>query len=282
MNFTILGASGFIGSHLVRRVGSQGAECWAPARGENWAGRPLGHVIYCIGLTADWRQRQLETVRAHVGVLVEILDKAEFESFLYLSTTRVYAGAKTTREDDPLSVQPVVPDQLYNVSKLMGESACLGCGRPNVRVVRLSNVYGDDFQSDNFLFSVLRDAVDRGHVFLRTAPASEKDYVDVRDVVDLLPQVAVSGRHKIYNVAAGVNTNNGAIMQALQSATGCTWEAAENSPVVSFPPISVDRLREEFGFSPTSHVLQAVPALAAQYRAQLKPGATGAGWQVRM
>jgi len=31
-----------------------------------------GHVIYCIGLTADFRQKPFETIEAHVSKLAEV------------------------------------------------------------------------------------------------------------------------------------------------------------------------------------------------------------------
>lgn len=266
MTYTVLGASGFIGSHLVKWLESQGIACWEPGRGEKLSGRHLGHVFYCIGLTADWRQRPFDTIRAHVSVLADLLENAEFASLLYLSTTRVYAGLEDAREDAVLKVDPGVPDQLYNLSKLMGESACLGCGRQNVRVVRLSNVYGDDFLSDNFLFSVMRDAVDRQSIVLRTALDSEKDYVAVQDVVSLLPRIGTSGRHRVYNLASGVNTTNGQIMERLQWETGCSVTVVEGAPAIRFPPISIGRVREEFGFVPRATVLDSIPGLIAEYR----------------
>lgn len=265
MRFTILGASGFVGSHLVRWLEARSLPYWAPKRDEGIFDRSLGHVIYCIGLTADFRQRPYDTARAHVCYLLDILEKAEFASFLYLSTTRLYRGMQTSHEDTGLQVNPLLPDDLYNISKIMGESVCFACNRTNVRVARLANVYGTDFSSTNFLFSVIRSAVDNGHVVLRTSMTSEKDYVSINDVVRLLPEIARSGRYRIYNVASGVNTTNGALTDAIQRETGCTIEVADKAETITFPPISTARIREEFGVSPAS-VLDSLGDLIAQYR----------------
>jgi nucleoside-diphosphate-sugar epimerase len=265
MNYTVLGASGFIGSHLVRWLESQGFACWAPERGADVMGRPLGHVIDCIGVTADFRRRPFETVRAHVCSLLDILEKANFASLLYLSTTRIYSGLEDTHEDQPLRVDPASGDDLYDISKIMGESICLSSGRAQVRVVRLSNVYGQDFSSENFLTSILRDAVDKKQVVLRTSLDSQKDYVAVNDVVRLLPQIACSGRQRIYNVASGVNTSHRELADVLETATGCRVQVADRSPTVRFPPISIERVRQEFGFS-SSCVVDSIPDLIAEYK----------------
>ena len=83
--FTVLGASGYIGSRLVAHLRAQGHTVWAPARGDAEVfTRPLGHVMYCVGLTADFRTRPFDTVDAHVGLLAEVLRRAQFDSLLYL------------------------------------------------------------------------------------------------------------------------------------------------------------------------------------------------------
>jgi nucleoside-diphosphate-sugar epimerase len=265
MSHTVLGASGFIGSHLVRWLESQRVACWTPGRGADVLARPLGHVIYCIGITADFRRRPYDTVRAHVCTLLDLLEKADFASLLYLSTTRLYAGLEDTHEDQPLRVNPSSADDLYNISKIMGESMCLSSGRANVRVVRLSNVYGKDISSENFLTSVLRDAVEHKKVVLRTSLDSEKDYVNVDDVVRLLPQIACSGRHRIYNVAAGVNATHRELVDVVERATGCRVEVAEGRATVRFPPVCIERVQQEFGFAP-SRVLDSLSALIAEYK----------------
>ena len=267
--FTVLGASGFIGSHLVRWLESQSTPCHAPSRDENLLGKPLGHVIYCIGLTADFRERPFDTVRAHVSRLLEILEKAEFESVLYLSTTRVYAGLSNSTEDSALQVNPNQPDDLYNISKIMGESLSLSAPRPHVRVVRLSNVYGQDFSSHNFLTSVIKEAVENKRVSLRTSMASEKDYVNINDVIPLLPRIALTGRKRIYNLASGVNTSNRALMEVIQRVTACDVEVADAAPTILFPQINIDRIREEFDFSPSS-IQESLAELIGYYQQQAK------------
>lgn len=270
MTFTVLGASGFIGSHLVRWLHSQSVPYWAPGRGEDVLSRPLGHVVYCIGLTADFRQRPFDAMRAHVCQALDILEKATFESFLYLSTTRVYAGAPASSEDATLRVNPLQPGDLYNISKLAGESLCLSSSRPTVRVARLSNVLGRDFSSENFLSYVIREAVEEGKVVLRTTPASEKDYISIDDVVRLLPQIAQSGRHRIYNVASGANTSNGALLEVIQQSVGCVVEVAQDAQTIAFPPVLIERIREEFNFVPAP-VLHSLEGLIAEYQKRQCP-----------
>lgn len=250
--FTVLGASGYIGSRLTNHLRAQGHTVWSPERGHpGLYTRSLGHVLYCVGLTADFRSRPFDTVEAHVSLLNAVLQRARFDSLLYLSSTRVYLGAGATHEDTPLTVIPGDPAYLYNLTKLSGESLCHASGRKGVRVARLSNVVGPgmDATSGNLVADLVGQAR-TGHVVLRSAAESAKDYVHVADLLDLLPRIAVAGRSTVYNVASGCQTTHAQWLEWLQAWTGCTVEVAAEAPLQYFPPIDVQRLRAEWGVAP--------------------------------
>ena len=251
--FTLLGARGAIGSRLVDVLRANGNDVVALARGDYAdTTKALGHVIYAIGITADFRSRALDTVEAHVCALVPLLRNAQFESLLYLSSTRVYSGQSMGTENAALSVSAHDPSDLYNLSKLMGESLCLNSGRCGVRVARLSNVVTThDADSSNFLPSLLGEAR-AGHITLRTHPASAKDYIHIDDVLHLLPRIAVHGRQSMYNVASGQQITHQQWVDHLVATTGCTVQVLENAPVVRFASIDVRRIQSEFGFTPQS------------------------------
>ncbi|MEQ8388346.1 MAG: SDR family oxidoreductase [Alphaproteobacteria bacterium] len=274
MKFTIFGATGFIGAAQLRYLRAQGHEVLTPGREETadarfLAGTDFGHAIYAIGLTADFRRKPIETLRAHTGVLAELLALGKFSSFTYLSSTRVYGcEGGPTHEEAPLTLSPAKPDHLYNASKIAGESLVLALDRPDYRVVRLSNVYGADFTSENFLTSVLRQAV-RGRIRLHTSLASEKDYIALSDVVDTLPAIALAGRHRLYNLAAGENVSHGEICDRLARLCQADIRVGEGAPIVRCPPIDISRLGAEFDFRPAS-LLTDMTRLVALSRAELE------------
>ena len=253
--FTVLGAGGFIGGHLVRYLRGRGLAVRTPGRGEALSGA-LGRVVYCIGLTADFRRRPWDTLDAHVSLLVDLLRRNNFSSLVYLSSTRVYrhlpADHPPADEAALLPVDVGDPGDIFNLSKLAGEAACLAHPNPAVRVARIANVYGDDLTSDNFLPSIIRDALARGHIHLETALGSAKDYVSVGDVVRCLHDLAIGGSFRLYNVASGINVSHRQLVGWLGEMCGCTVSVEPGAPEVRFPPLSIARLRRDFAFTPAA------------------------------
>jgi nucleoside-diphosphate-sugar epimerase len=263
-----LGGAGFIGSHLVAHLRARGHDCHVPGRDQVLNARhPLGHVVYCIGLTADFRSRPFDTVEAHTGLFAALLRNAQFDSLLYLSSARIYQHGDTGSETARFTTDPTDPSQLYNLTKLTAECLCLSLARPEIKIARISNVYGPDFESVNFLTAVIRDAVVHGAVRLEAHPDGAKDYVAIADVTDMLEHIALHGRHRIYNLAAGRNVTNGEIMRTLCEETVCSVDWARGAAPIAAPPISIERLREEFAFAPRQ-LSDELRSLVALYRAR--------------
>ncbi|MGB3705902.1 MAG: NAD(P)-dependent oxidoreductase [Castellaniella sp.] len=263
--FTVLGGAGFIGSHLIQHLIRDGHDYWAPGRREPLGAQPLGHVIYCIGLTADFRQRPLETVEAHVCVLRRLLEQGNFTSLTYLSSTRVYAGSGDTREDGSLVVNPNVSGDLYNLSKLMGESLCLHGGHPRARVARLSNIVGLRPDPDIFIDQLLEEGARTGHVRLQTSLDSCKDYLCIDDAVRMLVCIAASSVGGVINVASGQSVSNHAILSMLSQYLGFSFDVVPDAPAWEFQSIDITRLRTEFNFSPRAFE-DYFPEFLYQYR----------------
>jgi nucleoside-diphosphate-sugar epimerase len=262
---TIVGAEGFIGRHLLTEFRRLGWSCFAVGRGyrDDLFEMPLGHVIYCAGVTTDFIYRPADTVTAHVTDLQRMIECGRMESLLYLSSTRVYLESRCTSELTSLTVRSVVKDHLYALSKLLGENICQYARVPS-RIVRLSNVYGLDWDGPTFLTEMVRSAA-TGHIRLRSNPSSEKDYVSLEDVVALIPKIVTCGKHPIYNVASGRNVSHREIVGTLHDLTKCEVELDEGAEVTIFPEIETTRVRGEFDWQPRS-LLTDLPDLLDHYR----------------
>ncbi len=249
---TVLGASGLIGARLTQLLKEKGEDVFPVGRDAqiNYSDE-LGYVYYCIGVTADYRTRPYETVNAHVHVLQDLLEKARFKALLYLSSTRVYQGANDTTETADLIANPTCAADIYNISKMMGESLCLIHENPSVRVARISNVISDYSvdSSLNFFDSILQSVLTNKHLILQTGLESEKDYIDIDDVVDMLYKINIDGGQRIYNLARGINTTTDELLRLLQDNVGFSMNISSQLPVVKFPIINNSRIVSEFDFA---------------------------------
>ena len=250
---TVLGPGGFIGSHVVKRLEVLEMDYYAPGRNENIESKDLGDIVYCIGLTADFRHKPFETIEAHVCFLNKVLSQYKFNSLTYLSSTRVYINCKEEEvfEDTDIVVSINHPDELYTLSKLTGERLCLSSGR-RAKIARLSNVYGSDYSSENFISDVARKIQTDKFVKFSTTPASAKDYISINSVVDLLISIAVQGKQDMYNIASGINLANDDIIGIFREHFKFDYEFDKNAKEIIFPKINIDRIKTEFGFSEDS------------------------------
>jgi nucleoside-diphosphate-sugar epimerase len=250
--YTIFGGFGFVGSELARQLEASGHNVMRVGR-ENWPveGANLGQVIFCIGMTADFRKRLIETFDTQFLRLHEALTNYQYESFLYLSSARVYSDAGSTSEDTPLLVRPATADHVYNISKIAGESLCFAHDNPKIRVARLSNVYGPQDRSNLFMTAVLREAVELGQVSIGQAPESSKDYIAIEDAASILIAISQAGQQRLYNVACGSNFTHRQIAVVLEQ-SGFKVNFKANSPVVTFPEIDTTKVTCEFSQKPTT------------------------------
>lgn len=263
MSWTVVGARGFIGSVLVQKLRRRGDEVMELTHEEARACETdLGDVLYASGVAWGAERRSDDAVRMHVEVPAALLQK-RLASLTYLSSTRVYGDSEDTSESSRL--RPAQSD-VYAATKAAGEDLVLGDERPGMRVVRLSNVFGRNFSSGLMLSDFLRQAATTGTIRVRSSQDSEKDHVSVEDVADVVLRIAESGTHRLYNVAAGRNTRQGDVLDAIARASGCTIDVAPNAPAIKFSPIEVQRIREEFDFMPKDVVAE-IPALWQAFRA---------------
>lgn len=252
--FTVVGAAGFVGSRLCTTLKARGAQVWAPARNEPWPWHgPLGHVIYCAGLTADYLARPFDTVQAHVSHLAAVLQhglqQGAMDSLVYLSSTRLYdaLGEGLAREDAVLPMAPGNPRHLYDLSKALGESLCQVAGQSRARVARLACVYEGLRDADGFLPALLRQVqvartTGARVVEVASSPHFTRDYVHLDDVVDALIRIALDGHAPVYNVASGVNVSNAELFAYLEQRSGCQVRALLDTVPAPVPAVCIDRL----------------------------------------
>lgn len=272
---TLIGGNGYVGRHLLARLQRDGWVCWVPQRDDlKLMHRELGHVFYCAGLTADFAQRPFDTVEAHSSLLNQVLRDTTYTSLVYLSSTRLYdsLGNNTASESSPLTLDPNNPRHVYDLSKALGESLCRVAANGRARVARLSCVWGGMDGAEGFLPELVRGVVDvckkqpqKPRLQVNSSSLFTRDYVHIDDVLDALIALAEPAEFGIYNVAGGRNISNSELFKCIFDASGCKVEASSNHPAPALPRISIERMAQTFGWTPTD----ALQRLGLQFKSDL-------------
>lgn len=241
MSVTVVGARGFVGGRLARRLTAEGAAPWTPAKGDpELLKRDLGVVYYCAGLTADYDRRPFDAVEAHASLISEILRAGRFERLVYCSSTRLYDGLPQAEVDEavPLVFDPADPRRVYDLSKALGENLTLARSGGKGVVARLSNVYDGAAGSPGFLSEWLVKARTSRELVLDSSPHIRRDYIHLDDVVSAL--IAIAGGSGIYNVAAGRLTSNAEIAEVFATEG---WQARFTGTANPPPPPNASAVR---------------------------------------
>lgn len=163
----VTGATGFIGSHLVRRLAAEGVQVRAATRGAPPATSPaqvewircdltrpptldgiergVDAVIHCAGALGKWGRSPAELRRVNLDGTVHLLERFSGRPralFVHLSAGGVTGPVRTRRADEDTPCEPVTA---YERTKLLGEREALSrahaWGLPAL-VVRPTFTYG--------------------------------------------------------------------------------------------------------------------------------------------
>lgn len=255
MRVSVIGGRGFIGKALCEYLVDQGCDVYAPARGS--LEKPLigwGRVVWAAGLTANFRQMPIETVQSHVSDLANLLHTGGLNGLVYLSSTRVYQRSAKTSEKTPLPCLSTDPSDLYNLSKLMGESLSLNAGVEAVKIARLSNVIGPhEARRATFLGALCREA-QNGEIELQSAPDSCKDYLWINDAVAYLGALTLDDQIGVFNIASGKQTKHMEWVNAIAGEVSAEIKFDTNAPSGGFAPINVQKLHAIYGPAQTNPI----------------------------
>lgn len=247
--FSLVGGGGYIGKALQQSLTLARHEVNQIHRNESIdLSINYGHVIYCSGVTrGDFKSRLHEIVNAHVSNLSKLLNVLHCESFIYLSSARIYENQISASESSKISCDPLNISDCYNLSKLLGESVVMNSAVNKPSVARISYVV--DGVNDHF-FSPLLQASRSGKVVLSGHHETKKDFIMLTDVISCLENIALSGNSEIYNVATGVSISFMQLKILLEKSLNCIVTFANEAEKRITPIIDISKMVSEFGFNP--------------------------------
>lgn len=262
--YTIFGHTGFIGSHLKKKLKNK--NLILPKKGQFFFKKNLGNVIYCIG-SDDWKNDVINSYYANLGFIPEIIKNNKFVSFTYLSSIRIYK--KNSSEEKDVIVNPNNLNDYYNIKKICAESFLLSQNK-KIKIIRLSNIYGDNFYSPILLPTLIREALKFKKILININKYSLKNYLGIEDATNIILKIIRRGKKKIYNVSSGKRISIISIANTIQKITNCKIILRNQNIINNEPLIKINKIKKEFKFKISSNLLKNIKHLVKQFKTELK------------
>ncbi len=269
-SFTIFG-QGFVGTNISIFLKKKKCKLFIPKKGKYKFKKNLHNVIYCIG-NQNWLKDPEVTYNANLAMVPKIIFNNKFDSFTLLSTTRLYfANPKTkTSENDPININSNSKSFLYNSLKIAAENLCLTLNNKNIKVIRMSNLFGDNFTNQAYILPTwIRDSIINKKIDLYINKNSTKDFIYVDDAFDVLLKIIKTGKHRLYNVASGKNIKLSKILKEIKKITNCKINYTNSSNIIKEPKINIKRIVNEFNFKPKNNLIDLLNDLIINYKNNL-------------
>ncbi len=259
--YTIFGHNGFIGSILREKL--KGNKLILPSRGQTIFKHHLGDIIYCIGSDL-WKKDYYNSYYANLGYLPEIIKKNKFNSFNFLSSSRIYKNSIFGDVDNLLKVNPADKDDYFNIKKICAESYLMSCDK-KIKILRLGNLYGNNYNAPILLPTLIRNAINKKLINITINKKSLKDYLSVDDAANIIIKVIKSGKKNIYNIASGERISLQSIANKIKKITNCRIKYSNQKSLKNEAKIDITQIKKEFKFQTKSHLLSDIEKLIKDY-----------------
>lgn len=263
--FTVFGHTGFLGSNIVRYLKERNYSVYLPARNQTKFPKNLNNVIYCIG-SDNVLENSINGVNSNLFILSNIIEKNKFQSFTYISSTRVYLNNIKTHENSHIKIDVNSKHYFFNSLKVAAENLCLSKDNKNVRVVRISNLFGFNFKKQIYLLpTLIRNAIKKKKIEILINKKSKKNYLNVEDAIRITLKIIQKSKYRIYNIASDKRISLEKIAQQIKRNTNCKILYKNQRIKFDEPIININRIKKEYKFKPSSSLEKEISTLLREY-----------------
>jgi nucleoside-diphosphate-sugar epimerase len=253
----VLGATGFVGSHVVERATSADWEIVAlSSRDVDLADPAGGAALTAIVLDGDTVVHAAAVVPTKSAsdvsrnllmtqALVDALAGITVAQLVVVSSDAVY-GSESGVVDE---TSACAPDSLHGVMSLAREMVCAEVSTPVLTLVRPAAIYGHgDTHNSYGPNRFARQALDSGEITVFGAGEATRDHVTIADVADVIVRATSSRQAGIVNVASGQSISFSGLADLVRDSapagTRVVVAGDESSP--TFRTYDISRLARRF------------------------------------
>ena len=209
MKVAVTGASGFIGSHLVKFFRKNNIRVLGLSRKN---GSYVDNVIENYNQVRDYQNLDVIIHLADLNLNQNqknqdlFFNMEELSSFfqkkiIYISSALVYGNNFNALLNENCSPNPI---SSYAKNKFQNENIVLN---NNGTVLRLSNVYGEGMSENNVFYDIFNQIIKKKYHIKIKNIKHIRDFVAVEDVCEAILKVVFKQKKGVYNISTGKGTS---------------------------------------------------------------------------
>jgi len=210
IRIAVTGASGFIASHVIQRLKSEGFQVIPLTRKsiqgmvtvDHYGNIPEADLVIHLAEEANRVKvnQQGESYVEHSRSVVRELASRFHGRLIYGSSASVYGD----NGSHPFSTNSkTYAKDTYSANKLANEEVVAAADGV---VLRFSNVYGKGMSENNVLSDIIKQLPGNAQIIVKNK-FPVRDYISVNEVSDLFVKIIRQYQKGIYNVGSGIGTS---------------------------------------------------------------------------
>jgi nucleoside-diphosphate-sugar epimerase len=256
MKSFVTGASGFLGSHLIKRLDDYISIPHSKIQTVKLLPFDYFFFLSSYGNLAS-QTDDSEIFKANIEDLISTLNQVKtmnFKSFIYISSSSVKLRHQTT----------------YSRCKKAAEEILLAVMEKHnlpICIIRPFSVTGVGEQEEHLIPTLIRSALTGEKMNFVGTPTH--DFIDVEDVVDGILNLAEHGARGIFELGTGVKTQNEQVLKLVEGVTGKKANINRINSLRDYDNdnwVSTNFKARSFGWLPTKTLKQTIEEMVNAYK----------------
>lgn len=303
MRIAITGGSGFIGTHLLKRLSSEGHDVWVFDESSGAVFQKTS-VEFVFGNINDFddvdrfiarskpdrvihlaAQSQAHesinipryTIETNVMGTLNLLDSLRYHEFsksiIVASSDKAYGKLNSNSYTEDHDLNGIYP---YDASKSMLEILCRSYANTYnmpIATIRSSNVYGShDHNTLRLIPGIINSYKNNTKFYIRNSGKDKRDYLHINDLVDAYIKVSEyvesGGKERAFNVSAqDVHTTLQVFGYMQNMLPEQVWHEVvhEKSSELEYQSVNSDKIRGLTGWNPQFKLKTSLPEIIDSY-----------------